>query len=208
MFQKLYRLLEHIDDNTRRQSEGLHDTARVIKQLETQIAVRNQLDASGATQPPARSAESAARSAESSTGPAKMNSLYLIISCLVFIALLASCYLIFHLSHSMQKMTRQADEAAALQTYSFTRYKELNSQLTAANEEVARLDSIIRQQNQAINELKKLNETAVKTFVYIRKDLQHIIRQSLDHHLTGSDYGHTFGSSPETHRFGRLYGDH
>ena len=158
MFQKLYKLLEHIDDNTRKQSEELNGTTRVIKELEMQIQARNQLDASRTPVP--------------STGSTKVNSLYLGISCLGVIALLLSCYFSFHLAHSMQKMVRQADEASALQTYCDTRYKELNAQLISTTEQVAGLDSIIRRQDLAIYELKKLNETAVRTFVYIRKDLE------------------------------------
>lgn len=158
MFQKLYRLLEGIDDNTRHQTEALNNTTAAIREIGMQITTRSESDDSKVVLTPATKD--------------KGNKLIVVFSCLGVLFLIVFFYFSLQLLHTTQNMIRQSDEVKTSRNAIYTSYKELAIRQAGTSEQVTRLDSIVSSQNRMIEELKKLNETAVRTFIRIKKEIE------------------------------------
>jgi hypothetical protein len=157
MLQKLYRLLEDIDNNTRQQHIEATHTRISINELGKEIALRNQLDPGKPPEPEPRHAASWPNH---------------VVSWLGIVAILVFSYFSYRCFGSTQRMMERSEESSARENYSYSRYNEVKLLQVNMEDEVLRLDSIVRQQNESIVELKKLNEMAVKTFIRIRRDME------------------------------------
>jgi hypothetical protein len=154
MFRNLFRHLEDISANTRQQQSALSDSgkwsARISEQLETlnQALILQQKRA--------------------------IRSLRIISFAMAgFGACLIVLISIYNLN--LSRYTRKAaaetignNRAVAL---TLEHYRSIGDNQDRLQERVGHLDSVVAQQAQMIVELKKLNTTAVRTFIHIRRDL-------------------------------------
>lgn len=74
-------------------------------------------------------------------------------------------------------LDRSADNGQA-SLILFTQLKASHERTKDLETEVAHLDSLVQLQSQTIIELKKLNETTVRSFLYIRNDLRQMKQDS------------------------------
>lgn len=170
MFQKLYGLLERIDKNTRQQTIEASQTRIMIGDLGKEIALQNrfensrdQTDRPKPYYPPSLLSD-------------KRNALFL---CLGIAFLLVFSYFTFRFLGINRQIWERTDRSVNIETYSYARYNELRARQLTMEAEVGRLDSLIQVERLSLAELKKLNETAVRTFIRIRRDLAKRDRQEI-----------------------------
>jgi|SRR6185312_12302569 len=153
MFQKLYRHLEQITENTRQQQITAEQTALWCEKLSTQLTDLNTSIRSLDQQRTRRSLQAAA--------------FFLAGMGLVVLGILATYTL--HLS-------KATDAARDRSVASLMAYGVVNSRCQAVNDKAltlesrtARLDSLVQDQEQTIEELKKLNAASIRTIYYLQR---------------------------------------
>jgi hypothetical protein len=154
MFKNLFKHLEDISANTRQQQSLLSDSGKWSAKISEQLDILNQ----ALLLQQQRFIRSLRIISFTMAGFG---------ACLIVVLSLYS----LDLSQSSRKA---ADETVGNRRASATameRYRSLGDQQSRLEEQVSHLDSVVAQQEQMIVELKKLNTTAVRTFVHIRRDL-------------------------------------
>ena len=161
MFRNLFKHLEDISANTRQQQSSLSDSGKWSARISGQLETLNQ-------------ALQILNQALQSQQQRSIRSLRILTFAIagfgVCLITLLSIYS-FNLSQSSRKA---ADETIGNNRASATaldHYKSLGDKQERLEDQVSHLDSVVAQQAQMIVELKKLNTTAVRTFVHIRRDL-------------------------------------
>jgi hypothetical protein len=157
MFQKLYRHLEQITENTRQQQINSEQAGLWAEKLSSQMVELNNSIRSLDKQRSRRNLQAAA--------------FFLAGMGLVVLGILATYTL--HLS-------KAADQARDRSVASLVAYGLVNSRCRAVNDKAlnleartARLDSLVQDQEQTIEELKKLNASSIRTIYYLERRLNH-----------------------------------
>ena len=182
MFRNLFRHLEDISANTRQQQSTLSDSGKWSARISEQLETLNQVLLTQSQTPAAPNQDMQTLNQEFHT---LNQSLILqqqrsirflrIISFTMagFGVCLIALISIYSLNLS-QFSRKAADETIGnnrVSAIALDRYKSLGDKQNGLEEQVTRLDSVVAQQAQMIAELKKLNTTAVRTFIHIRRDL-------------------------------------
>lgn len=160
MFRNLLKQLEDISANTRQQQSSLSDSGEWSAKISGQLETLNQ-ELQKLNQPILVQQQRSLRSLR-------------IIS--LTMAGFGACLivLLFIYSFNLSQSSRKADETIGnnrAAARALDDYRSLGNKQDRLEEQVSRLDSVVAQQAQMIVELKKLNTTAVRTFVHIRRDL-------------------------------------
>jgi len=166
MFQKLYKHLEDINFNTREQLQATQEGKQTTERLSDQIEAFHRSLAE------ALAAQQARSSVEGTSGHSKGKLITITLSVLAVIILVGLSYFTFQLAKASRYAIDHSGESSKSVTVAFSRYNEAVQRVALDEEKIARLDSLISQQSRSIKELKKLNETAVRTFIRIRNDLE------------------------------------
>lgn len=155
MFQKLYRHLEQITENTRQQQINTEQTAEWAEKLSTQLAELNTSIRSLDKHRSRRNLQAAA--------------FFLAGMGLVLLGILSTYT--FHLSKTADVARDRS--VASLVAYGLvnSRYQTVNDKTITLEARTARLDSLIDRQAQTIDELKKLNATSIRTIYYLQRRL-------------------------------------
>ena len=158
MFQKLYHHLEQINSNTRQQQTQLENTGAWAEKISNQLEVLNTSILSLEKQRPDRNRHSAPLAIAGAV--------------LTLFAILA--IYMFRLSAATA-----ATRETSLKAYGIvnSHYEELNNNAAALETKTEKLDSLVRQQARTIEELKRLNTTAIRTIFYLQRDLYQTRRQ-------------------------------
>jgi len=166
MFQKLYKHLEDINFNTREQLQATQEGKETTERLSDQVeAVHRSLAQ-------ALAAQQARSSVEGTSGRSRGKLITITLSVLAIIILVGLAYSTFQLAEASRYAIDHSVESSKSVTVAFSRYREAMQRIALDEETIVRLDSLISQQSRSIRELKKLNETSVRTFIRIRNDLQ------------------------------------
>lgn len=155
MFQKLYRHLEQITENTRQQQINSEHAGLWAEKISSQLADLNTSIRSLDKQRSRRNLLAAA--------------FFLAGMGLVLLGILSTYT--FHLS-------KAAEVARDRSVASLVAYGLVNSRCQAVNDKAlnleaktARLDSLVEDQEQTIDELKKLNASSIRTIYYLQRRL-------------------------------------
>ena len=156
MFQKLYRHLEQITENTRQQQINSEHTGEWAEKISTQLAELN----------------------TSIRALHKDRSRRIVQSAGFFLAGIG-LVLLGILSIYTLRLSKSADEARHRSDASLVAYGLVNSRCQVINDKALgleartdRLDSLVQYQEQTIQELKKLNASSVRTIFYLQRRLQ------------------------------------
>lgn len=154
MFRSLFKHLEDISANTRQQQASLSDSGRWSATISEQLQTLNQ---------------TLLLQQQRSIRSLRIISLTMagFGACLIVLISIYS----FNLSQSSRKAADKTIGTERTSAIALDHYRSLGDKQDRLEEQVTRLDSVVAQQAQMIVELKKLNTTAVRTFVHIRRDL-------------------------------------
>jgi hypothetical protein len=181
MFRNLFKHLEDISANTRQQQFYLSDSGKWSAKLSEQLETLNQtLQTQNRTQTPNHELQTLNQELQilnqalQAQQQRSVRSLKIITFTMAgFGACLIALLSIYSLNLS-QFSQKTADETMAnsrASAIAVDHYQSLSDKQGRLEEQVSQLDSVVAQQAQMIVELKKLNTTAVRTFVHIRRDL-------------------------------------
>jgi hypothetical protein len=156
MFQKLYQHLEQINAHTRQQQINTGETAAWAEKISIQLENLNGSMQSLNKQRPSRAPQIAG-----------------------FVLAGMGLVLLGILSTYTFRLSRSADVARDRSVASLVAYGLVNSRCQAVNDKTltleartARLDSLVQEQSQTIQELKKLNTSAIHTIFYLQRQLR------------------------------------
>lgn len=155
MFQKLYHHLEQINTNTKQQHADLEHAEAWAEKISNQLETLNATIKTIPKQPKARPMQTAG----------------LIVAGLGLIVLgMLSAYT-FRLSAITDATVQRS--AASLQAFGIVngRYQTLAGSTLVLQAKTLALDTIVKQQAQAIVELKRLNAAAIRTIYYLQQDV-------------------------------------
>lgn len=157
MFQKLYRHLEQINANTRQQQIDPAQTELWAEKISAQLDVLNTSVRSLNDRPRRRNG-------------ARIAGFFLAGMALALLGILSTYT--FRLSN-VADVARDRS-TASLQAYGIVnnRYNEVNDKALDLEARTARLDSLVQDQNKTIQELKKLNTSAIHTIFFLQRKLQ------------------------------------
>ncbi len=182
MFRNLFKYLEDISANTRQQQSSLSDAGKWPAKISGQLETLNQaLQTQNQTlQTPNHELQTLNQELQilnqalQSQQQRSIRSLRIISFTMagfgVCLIILLSIYS-FNLSQSARKAADETIGNNKASDIALDHYRSLGDKQGRLEEQVSHLDSVIAQQAQMIVELKKLNATAVRTFVHIRRDL-------------------------------------
>jgi len=181
MFRHLFKHLEDISANTRQQQTYLSDSGKWSAKISEQLATLNQtLQTQDRTQPSNPGLQTLNQELQilnrmlQTQQHRSVRSLKIITFTMAgFGACLIALFSIYILNLS-QFSRKTADETILnnrASAIAADHYQSLGNKQGRLEEQVSQLDSVVAQQAQMIAELKKLNTTAVRTFVHIRRDL-------------------------------------
>ncbi len=182
MFRNLTKHLEDISANTRQQQSALSDSGKWSAKLNEQLETLNEvLQTQNQTlQTPNHELKTLNQELQvlnqtlQSQQQRSIRSLRMICFTLagfgVFLVVIISIYN-FNLSQSFRKTADETIGNNRTAATALDHYRSLDDKQGRLEEQVGHLDSVVAQQAEMIVELKKLNATAVRTFVHIRRDL-------------------------------------
>ncbi|HTI10613.1 MAG TPA: hypothetical protein VL832_18720 [Puia sp.] len=175
MFQKLYKHLEEMNTHLRQQQihiDGANQQGgKVSGQLETinnAILVQNELLASQNML-----AKEALVHRKGGLAPI-LQVVNLVLCCAGIVIIILFSYYTFKLSHLTQALTTgQPPASRQISIDKLSRQtQEAIDQQSLQQQHLARLDSLISEQARGIQELRKLNTVAVRTFSHIKRHLE------------------------------------
>jgi hypothetical protein len=177
MFQKLYKNLEEINIHGHEQTSELRQTRDAVLKLTEQLALLAATTpiGTGAAGPIAigdNSPEKASRTLSFQKAVLIISSVGMALLGIIAILTIRASQIDGPL---MQKEALQSLSAAQSNAF-FSRMNDRQQNITEKEAfleiRIAKLDSLLLAEHQSINELKKLNRTAVRTFISIRKDIE------------------------------------
>jgi len=163
MFQKLYRHLEEVNANLRRQELAAETSGTYEKEILEQLQVLNARIESG------KIALQGALKRPSPVFPIVI----LVVAILAIGAIVFLDLRVSDLTRGLAVSEDKANRQVELQIESTRKGRSLYSQQQEEAAQLSRLDSIIREQNQTILELKDLNKISVHTFVRLKNRIDH-----------------------------------
>lgn len=170
MFQKLYKHLEEINAAARQQQASLEEINAATREQQASLSHSESWSGKISEQLEALNGSLLAIRRQRSLRFLGIVNLAVAIMSITMIAILSIYSL--HLSGATQKALDRAAESSRASRIVFTQYQNITEKQQELESKVARLDTLAQRQAQAILELKKLNITAVRTFVQIRRDLE------------------------------------
>ena len=164
MFQKLYHHLEQINANTRQQQANAEQAEHWAGKISAQLDALNTTVRSLNDKPPRRNG-------------AQIAGFFLAGMALALLGILSTYT--FRLS-TVAGVARDRS-TASLQAYGLvnSRYNEVNDKALDLEAHTTRLDSLVEQQTRTIQELKRLNTSAIHTIYFLQRKLQQ--QEELEH---------------------------
>jgi len=171
MFQKLYHHLEQINTNTKQQQTHLEQAGAWAQKISNQLEALNTS---------ILSLENQRLNLEKQRPNRATQSVGLAIAGVGFALFIVLAIYTFRLSAATA-----ATRETSLKAYGIvnSHYEELNNNASALETKTAKLDSLVRQQARTIEELRKLNTTAIRTIFYLQRDLYQTRRQEQEQAL-------------------------
>jgi hypothetical protein len=182
MFRNLFRHLEDISANTRQQQSILSDSGKWSAKISEQLETLNQALLAQSQAPAAPSQDMQTLNQEFHTLNQSLiiqqqRSIRSLRIASFTMAGIGVCLIVLisvnslHLSQFSRKIADETIGNNRASAIALDQYKSLGDKQDGLEEQVGHLDSVVAQQAQMIVELKKLNTTAVRTFIHIRRDL-------------------------------------
>jgi hypothetical protein len=155
MFQKLYRHLEQINASTRRQETSVEHAEEWARKISDQLAELNIVVRSLEREPPRR--------------PARLVGIFLAGVGITVLGLLA----VYTFRLSAMTNSARDKSTASLEAYGIlnTRFSTVAGKTVSLEAGTERLDSLVRQQAQTIDLLKRMNASTIRATNYFQREL-------------------------------------
>ena len=164
MFQKLYRHLEELNTTVKRQEEHHSNSGQWSAKISGQLEEIKHTVQQEQQKP-------------KSTAWRPVLAIATVLTASVICVLILVIISMKNIGGNTQAaLDRSADNKQA-SLILFTQLKAAHERTKELETEVAHLDTLVQLQSRTIVELKKLNETTVRSFLHIRNDLQQIKNQ-------------------------------